>query len=102
MLNTQIVQHKAQRKDMTEEQYHALSAKIDRLLATHAPIIIGARNIAVRMGCSRETIYRWTRKLSFPAAPLPNGRLAVSQHMIDQWLLARRATRVNGRPMRSR
>ena len=68
-------------------------------------VIIGARTIAKHFNCHMSTIYRWVRHLGFPAAPLPNGYLATTTTLIDQWLLARhihKDSAKNGRPRKPR
>jgi len=70
--------------------------------AKEASILIGATSIAKYMGCSRQTIYRWRTHRSFPAAKLPNGRLAITRNQIEQWLLARYMEQMNGRQHRPR
>jgi len=65
-------------------------------------ILIGAKTIAQPFGCSAQTIYRWRRHLGFPACKLPNGQLAITYTLIDQWLLARHMEqRKNGRQHQS-
>ena len=52
-------------------------------------LIRGLEEIGAYMGVSAQTIRRWVRRESFPAAQLPAGAYLTSEALIDRWLEAR-------------
>lgn len=53
-------------------------------------MIIGWRAIGTLLGVAPVTAQRWDKRHGLPVARLPDGRVATSRSLIDQWLLARR------------
>ena len=52
-------------------------------------ILIGNRQISRYIGISEWTVWNWRKRHSFPAASLPDGRVATTPSLIDAWILAR-------------
>lgn len=56
-------------------------------LANNEPgLPIGLEQISRYCGVSRWTLRRWPVTAGFPMARLPNGKIATSRRLIDQWL----------------
>lgn len=49
-------------------------------------LLISAAKIASYCGVSQRTIRRWREHHGLPLCHLPDGRLAISQNLVDQWL----------------
>ncbi len=66
--------------------------------------LIGNTAIARYLGISCCTVWRWRHLHGFPAVPLPDGRIAVTTSLIDQWFASRAETlgRMNQSPGRPR
>jgi len=54
-------------------------------------LIIGWKQIARHCDRSVSCVRKWDEDRAFPVARLPDGRVAITTGLIDQWLLARRA-----------
>ncbi len=66
--------------------------------------LIGNQAIARYLGISCCTVWRWRHLHAFPAIPLPDGRIAVTTSLIDQWFTSRADVlgRMNQSPGRPR
>lgn len=53
--------------------------------------LLTAREVADRLGVSRDTVLRWTRDGKLPGFRLPGGALRYREEAIEAWL-ADRAT----------
>ncbi len=58
--------------------------------------LLTAREVAVALGVSTETVLRWTRRGDLPAFRLPGGAIRFRDGDLDEWL-ASRATSVDTR-----
>lgn len=54
-------------------------------------VIAGLENIAVELGCSKKTLYKWIRSKGFPAFKL-GGIWRVMPRDAEEWLSVQRAT----------
>lgn len=54
-----------------------------------AEVIIGARAIARYIGICERTVSSWREKHALPVAQLPDGRIAISKSLLDQWFIER-------------
>jgi len=54
-------------------------------------VIAGLENIAIELGCSKKTLYKWIRSKGFPAFKL-DGVWRVMPRDVEHWLAAQRAT----------
>jgi|GEM_PF-2058285 len=53
-------------------------------------VIAGLENIALELGCSKKTLYKWIQDKRFPAFKM-DGVWRVLPGDVEQWLMARRA-----------
>jgi excisionase family DNA binding protein len=51
--------------------------------------LLTAREVAVLVGVSSETVLRWVRRGELPAIRLPGGALRFPAQAIEKWLAAR-------------
>lgn len=58
----------------------------ERMTAQWPGLLISAGKIASYCGVSQRTIRRWREHHGLPLCHLPDGRLAISQNLIDRWL----------------
>ena len=52
-------------------------------------VLITWKRISRYCGVSVDALINWRNNHGFPAAPLPDGRIAVTKNLIEQWLMAR-------------
>ena len=82
---------------MNEEQFKQIMAvlsEIRQALPTNGhhqfpPILEGAEAIAKYVGRHRNSVYRWIKTHKLPAHKTPNGKYAISQQAIGEWMRAR-------------
>lgn len=60
-------------------------------------LLIGLAAISRYCGVSEWAIWNWRKKHGFPAAPMPDGRIATTESLIDQWVIARMDLETCGR-----
>lgn len=51
--------------------------------------LLTARDVAVLLSVSTETVLRWTRRGDLPALKLPGGAIRYREDMLEAWLAAR-------------
>jgi excisionase family DNA binding protein len=51
--------------------------------------LLTARQVADIIGCSSETVLRWTRNGTLPAIRLPGGAIRFREAELEEWLAAR-------------
>lgn len=49
----------------------------------------GWQAIREHTGRAQRTLHRWRRRYGLPVCNLPNGRVATSTELLDQWLIER-------------
>jgi excisionase family DNA binding protein len=58
-----------------------------------AGVLLSAREVALRLGVSTETVLRWTRCGELPGFRLPGGALRYRHEELEAWLDGRATTR---------
>ena len=54
-------------------------------------LVVGNARIARYLGVSLSCFQNWRKNHAFPVGILPDGRIATTRNLVDQWVLARAA-----------
>lgn len=69
--------------------------------ATVSPVLIHpCRNIQVALGVSEKTVWWWSKHYGLPTFHLPDGQLAITTGLIEEWARERRLDELRKSPPR--
>lgn len=76
-----------------------------RLKAPHVTdlklvLVHPARNIAKVLGVSEKSVWWWSKHYALPTFHLPDGQLAITTGLIEEWARERRLEELSRRPQR--